>query len=120
MALDDRWKWFHAGTFWNDLMSNMISVVTPFFNEQECVKEYYRKVTGALQTLGHSYEIITVSDGSTDNTDHILKEIIERDRCVRLLRLSRNTGQWAAISAGLAAESRGMGCSHGWRPAACP
>jgi glycosyltransferase involved in cell wall biosynthesis len=84
----------------------MISIVTPFFNEQECVREYYRRVTAALQTLGYPYEVITVSDGSTDNTDNILKDIIERDRCVRLLRLSRNTGQWAAISAGLAA-SRG-------------
>jgi len=87
-------------------MTSMISIVTPFFNEQECVTEYHRRVTAALQTLGYPYEIIAVSDGSTDDTDDILKDIIQSDRCVRLLRLSRTTGQWAAISAGLAA-SRG-------------
>ena len=84
----------------------MISIVTPFYNERECVTEYYRRVTAAMSALEHPYEIIAVSDGSTDGTDEQLTTIIEQDPCVRLLRLSRNTGQWAAISAGLSA-SRG-------------
>jgi Glycosyl transferase family 2 len=80
-----------------------ISVVTPFFNEEECIPEYYRRVTAALEDLGRGYEIIAVSDGSTDDTDRLLSELRQKDDRVRCLRLSRNTGQWAALSAGMAA-----------------
>jgi glycosyltransferase involved in cell wall biosynthesis len=80
-----------------------ISIVTPFFNEEECVGEYYRRVTAALQALGRSYEIVAVSDGSTDETDRLLAELRDKDDHVRCYRLPRNTGQWAALSAGMAA-----------------
>jgi glycosyltransferase involved in cell wall biosynthesis len=83
-----------------------ISIVTPFYNEEQCVSEYYIRVTAAMRESGRQYEIIAVSDGSTDKTDHILNDMIQRDSSLRFLRLSRNTGQWAAISAGLSA-SRG-------------
>jgi glycosyltransferase involved in cell wall biosynthesis len=59
-----------------------------------------------MREIGREYEIIAVSDGSRDNTDQILSDLIQRDHCLRFLCLSRNTGQWAAISAGLSA-SRG-------------
>ena len=84
----------------------IISIVTPFYNEEKCINEYYNRVSAAMRASGHEYEIIAVSDGSTDKTDHIIKELARRDHHLRFLRLSRNTGQWAAISAGLSA-SRG-------------
>jgi glycosyltransferase involved in cell wall biosynthesis len=83
-----------------------VSIVTPFYNEESCVTEYYNRVTAAMRDSGREYEIIAVSDGSIDKTDHILSDLTQRDRRLRFLRLSRNTGQWAAVSAGLSA-SRG-------------
>lgn len=83
-----------------------ISIVTPFYNEESCVAEYYNRVTVAMRESGRKYEIIVVSDGSIDRTDHLLGDLIQRDQHLRFLRLSRNTGQWAAVSAGLSA-SRG-------------
>src|SRR5690349_2138906 len=83
-----------------------ISIVTPFYNEEACVTEYYDRVNAALRERGREYELIAVSDGSTDKTDHLLIEMTRRDHHLRFLRLSRNTGQWAAISAGFSA-SRG-------------
>jgi glycosyltransferase involved in cell wall biosynthesis len=83
-----------------------ISIVTPFYNEESCITEYYNRVTAAMRDTGREYEIIAVSDGSKDKTDQLLTELSRRDCRLRFLRLSRNTGQWAAVSAGLLA-SRG-------------
>jgi glycosyltransferase involved in cell wall biosynthesis len=95
-----------TGTNTDVLRMATISIVTPFYNEEQCVAEYYNRVTAAMRESGREYEIIAVSDGSTDKTNDILRDMIQRDRSLRFIRLSRNTGQWAAISAGLSA-SRG-------------
>ena len=44
-----------------------ISVVTPMHNEESCVAEFVRRTNAALLTIGRTYEIIIVSDGSDDD-----------------------------------------------------
>jgi dolichol-phosphate mannosyltransferase len=80
----------------------VISVVAPVFNERSTLPELHRRLTEVLGPLG-PYEIVLVDDGSTDGSWSVLLELAARDRHLRLLRLSRNFGHQAALSAGLEA-----------------
>lgn len=77
-----------------------LSVVIPVYNEEENVQILYNELDSVLRGLGKSYEIIFVDDGSTDTTINILKSINEKDKNVKIIRLRRNFGQTAALSAG--------------------
>ena len=78
----------------------MISVVAPVFNEHSTLPELHRRLTEVLAPLG-AYEIVLVDDGSSDGSWDALLELAARDPHLRLLRLSRNFGHQAALSAGL-------------------
>ena len=65
------------------------------------------ELTGVLDQLGVSYEVILVDDGSTDETFDRLSGIHARDPNVKIIRFVRNFGQTAAFAAGFA-ESRGQ------------
>ena len=78
----------------------MISVVAPVFNEHSTLPELHRRLTDVLAPLG-PYEIVLVDDGSSDGSWDTLLELAARDPHLRLLRLSRNFGHQAALSAGL-------------------
>jgi polyisoprenyl-phosphate glycosyltransferase len=78
----------------------LISVVAPVFNEQSTLPELHRRLTDVLAPVG-PYEIVLVDDGSSDGSWDALLELAARDPHLRLLRLSRNFGHQAALSAGL-------------------
>jgi dolichol-phosphate mannosyltransferase len=77
----------------------LLSVVAPMLNEQDVVREFVRRVRGALDGL--PYELILVNDGSTDATPEILDEIASADPRVRVVHLSRAFGHQLALTAGL-------------------
>jgi len=76
---------------------NNVSVVVPLYNEEQSVAMLQRELADAL--TGLDYEIIFVDDGSQDET---VARIAANPR-TRLLRFEKNTGQSAAIFAGLQA-----------------
>jgi glycosyltransferase involved in cell wall biosynthesis len=75
-----------------------ISVVIPVYNEELNVGRMYESLAAALDETA---EFIFVDDGSSDQTFARLREIASSDPRVRLLRLARNFGQTAALSAGI-------------------
>ena len=77
----------------------LLSVVAPFFNEEQTVAEFHRRLAEALD--GVPFELIAIDDGSTDATPRLLAELADRDERVRVVTLSRNFGHQAAITAGL-------------------
>lgn len=83
-----------------------ISVVTPMHNEEACVEEFVRRTDAALGAMGRSYEIIVVSDGSTDRTEEMVRKLRDRHPSLRGIFLARNGGQCTALYAGIQ-ESRG-------------
>lgn len=87
-------------------MSNSIylSVVSPMHNEQGCAQEFIDRTYATCCTLNCTFEIIIVDDGSSDNTLSILNASTIKELTV--LPLTRNTGQTAAIYAGIQ-HSRG-------------
>ncbi len=78
-----------------------LSVVVPFYNEEENAREIYRRLTGALEAIGSPYELVFVNDGSKDATPSLLDAIQAEDPRVIVVHLSRNFGHQAAVSAGL-------------------
>jgi dolichol-phosphate mannosyltransferase len=77
--------------------SPAVSVIVPLFNEEENVSILQSELRGALGGL--DYEIVFVDDGSVDRT----VEQIETAPNIRVIRFEKNTGQSAAIYAGLQA-----------------
>ncbi len=78
-----------------------LSLIIPMHNEAEVLPQTLEAVHGALGGLGVEYEIIGVDDGSTDDTFATFSRLAEKDPRLRGLRLSRNFGKEAALSAGL-------------------
>jgi len=83
-----------------------ISVLIPVLDEAETILTLAAEVAGVLDRLGRSFEIIFVDDGSGDGTPLKVREAHARDPRVKLVRLRRNFGKAAALSAGFD-QSRG-------------
>ena len=77
----------------------MISVVIPVYNEEANLPRLIERLRPVMQKMGKSYEIIFVDDGSRDNTLSILKSFLIYPE-VRVVELTRNYGQHAAIFSG--------------------
>jgi len=77
-----------------------LSIIVPFFNEEDNIEELYARLKKVLVKLGLSYEIVFVDDGSRDRTPEILAGLYDQDPCLHIIRLRRNFGQTAALQAG--------------------
>ena len=83
----------------------LLSVVIPVLNEERNVPELHRRIALVLENQAVDFEIVFVDDGSTDLTADILQNLHDRDPRIKSVRLARNFGHQAAISAGLRAAS---------------
>jgi glycosyltransferase involved in cell wall biosynthesis len=81
-----------------------VSVIVPVYGCAGCLVALHARLAAVLGTA--DWELVLVDDCSPDGSWSILEELSENDERVRALRLSRNFGQHAAITAGLA-EARG-------------
>lgn len=79
----------------------LLSLVVPVFNEEEAVPIFLERVVPVLTALKIGYEIIFIDDGSTDRTAEVIRQCAARDPAVQLVRLTRNFGKEAALTAGL-------------------
>ena len=84
-----------------------LSVVAPVYCEGDHLPQFVAALAAELNQLKNTcdlkYEIVLVDDGSSDNTWAIMRTLAPQYPCLRCLRLSRNFGKDAALSAGLAA-----------------
>lgn len=84
-----------------------ISCVIPCLNEQANLGILLPELLNVLKQQGCPFEIIVVDDGSTDGTPEVMRHWSELHDEMMYLRLSRNFGKEAAMTAGLEA-SRGQ------------
>jgi glycosyltransferase involved in cell wall biosynthesis len=81
---------------------DVISLVVPFFNEEEVIEQFFGEVGAALDVIPNcDYEIVCVNDGSRDSTLEKLLHFSNIDPRVKVVDLSRNFGKEAALTAGL-------------------
>lgn len=83
-----------------------LSVIVPFYNEEQCAAFVLAELRGALDALGSSYEVVAVDDGSKDGTLEALESVARDDPRIRILHWEPNRGQAAALYWGLH-EARG-------------
>jgi glycosyltransferase involved in cell wall biosynthesis len=78
-----------------------LSIIVPFFNEEDSIAPLYQAIVGAVERLGVSFEMLFVNDGSTDQTLPRAVAIAKVDPRVRIVNFRRNYGQTAAMAAGI-------------------
>lgn len=79
-----------------------ISIVAPCYNEEAVLPEFYHRISEAVRsTRIHDFEIILVDDGSSDRTWNHIADFAEKDPRIIGVRLMRNHGHQAAVTAGL-------------------
>jgi dolichol-phosphate mannosyltransferase len=82
-------------------MTVTLSVVVPMYNEQDVLPLMAPRLRAVLDGLGESYEVVAVDDGSTDATSAVLAGLRRTWPQLRVVRLRRNCGHQAALTAGL-------------------
>ena len=76
-----------------------ISVVVPIYNEEGNVAELHREIREICEASHYEYEIIFINDGSSDGTEQVCRTL----KPLKYIRLRRNSGQTAAMDAGIKA-----------------
>ncbi len=86
------------------MTQDRLTVVVAAYNEADALPALHPRIASALEGLageGIDGRVLYVDDGSRDRTWTVLEAIAATDRRVGLLRLSRNFGKEAALTAGL-------------------
>ena len=78
-----------------------ISIVVPVRNEEESIKPFLERTVKVLNSIGKEYEIIFSLDPSTDNTEKVILDEIQKNKNIKLLVFSRQFGQPASTMAGI-------------------
>ncbi|MFT5987742.1 MAG: glycosyltransferase involved in cell wall biosynthesis [Marinobacter psychrophilus] len=79
----------------------LLSLVVPLFNERPMLPIFFDRVLPVLAKLNLRWEVVLVDDGSDDGSAQYIRNVIDRTPGVRLIKLSRNFGKEAAMTAGL-------------------
>lgn len=78
--------------------SQRLSVIVPFYNEEDNVQPLFEQVCSALE--GYDFECVFVNDGSTDTTGEVLDRLAATDSRLKVLHMVENVGQSASLHAG--------------------
>lgn len=78
-----------------------VDIVVPVFNEEACLERFHAALAETLAPLPYRFRILFVDDGSDDGSLALCRRICAGDPRVAVLRLSRNFGHQAALTAGL-------------------
>ena len=77
-----------------------ISVVIPLYNEEESIPELYAWIERVMNEHQFSYEVIFISDGSTDRSWEIISELKAKSEHVKGIKFRRNYGKSPALYCG--------------------
>ena len=78
-----------------------LSVIVPFYNEEENVGRMHAAIVAAVEPLCIPFEMVLVNDGSRDRTLELAINIARTDPRVRVVNFRRNYGQTPAMAAGI-------------------
>jgi glycosyltransferase involved in cell wall biosynthesis len=82
-----------------------VTVVVPVFNERDSLPELVTQLQASVRPLASGFQIIFVDDGSTDGSWEIIAGLAAAHADIRGIRLRRNFGKAAALTAGMQAAS---------------
>ena len=82
-------------------MNKLISVIVPVYREEKNIRPFLDRLEPVLEKLPVSFEIMFVLDPSTDRSEYVILQEIERNSAIKMLVMSRRFGQAAATMAGI-------------------
>jgi glycosyltransferase involved in cell wall biosynthesis len=82
-----------------------LSIIIPVFNEEDSLPELVAWVTSVLKNQSIQYEIITVDDGSSDDSWKVIQDMSSSYHDLRAIRFRRNYGKAAALQSGFEAAT---------------
>ncbi len=77
-----------------------ISVVVPLFNEAESLPELAAWIERVMNEHNFSYEVLMINDGSTDESWQVIKQLSEKNPCIKGVSFRRNYGKSPALYTG--------------------
>jgi glycosyltransferase involved in cell wall biosynthesis len=89
-----------------DLRKPTYSIVIPVYNEEDVIGSLLDEVRSFTNSWQVDYELLLIDDGSLDRTPLVVRDRFANWSQGRLIRLSRNSGQAAALY-------HGMKCARG-------
>ena len=87
------------------MVSPVLSIVAPAYNEERNLAAFISAIVPVLESIGETFEIVFVNDGSRDQTLGLLAAASSQDPRIKVVGLARNFGKDVALSAGLAHAS---------------
>jgi glycosyltransferase involved in cell wall biosynthesis len=87
-------------------MKHSLSVVIPFYNEEENVAHVVNEVSQTLNTAAIPHEFVCVNNGSHDNTGAILKSLREENFHITIITIPHNEGYGWGVSRGMKAATK--------------
>lgn len=78
-----------------------LSIIVPFFNEEDNIERVYKAIVEALEVTGIRFEMVFVDDGSKDSTFERASALARGDSRVTVVKFRRNYGQTPAMAAGI-------------------
>ncbi len=88
-----------SGLNWN-LKKINLSIIIPLFNESENIKPMFSRLKEVLPENTKNIEIIFVNDGSTDQSEEILRNLYLRENCISVINMAKRFGKAAALEMG--------------------
>ncbi len=85
----------------NSINEPYISIIIPAYNEAASLPELINEIHEVMRKHSYAYELIIVNDGSVDDSRELLDDLASKDRLCRIIHLRRNSGQTAAMMAGI-------------------
>jgi polyisoprenyl-phosphate glycosyltransferase len=83
----------------------VLSIVAPAYNEERNIPAFIAAIVPVLESIGETFEVIFVNDGSRDGTLGMLAAASSQDPRIKVVGLARNFGKDVALTAGLAHAS---------------
>lgn len=78
-----------------------VALVVPVYNEEDTIATFVSTVESKLEPILEHLEIVFVDDGSKDKSAQIIEELMEHNERIALIKLSRNFGKEAAMTAAI-------------------
>lgn len=78
-----------------------LSLMVPLYNEEGNLEPLLDRIADVMASVGRTYEVILVDDGSTDRTVELLKRAVSRRPNLRAVFFRRNSGQTSALAAAI-------------------